>query len=491
MNNRDQIHTLASIYQSRVALAAAAGISYGGDRNLFDILGYEKNPTFESFWWRYKRTSFGKRLVTIFPRNCWRNFPIVKEDDLPDTSDFEKEVMDFMKKYKADIYLRKADTLAGIGSYGILFLGTNASDHSKQISGSEKLLYLRAFTKNSAEIASYDENEGSERFGLPETYRISFVVREPGSSPSNTVSTVAGTDANSAAGNILAKTVHWSRVIHIPSDDTDEDEINGAPRLEDVLNDLQGLDFILGGSAEMFWRGAYTGPVIEAREGNDLPSDPEKRKTMEDEIHDYTHGLKRFMKLQGAEAKMFPSTLESPKEFFDIHLSAICIAKNIPKRILEGSERGELASSEDRNNWADRISDRQKEYCEPLILRAFLDRCIKYGFLSAPKAGDYSIVWPSIQTPSGDQTAKIARETAESLNSFLTGQAEEALPLATFLQKYLQFTSEEIVKLEAYWKNRADLLKDLPDPDPEDEMDEDEDLVLKAKATLPKTLPKV
>lgn len=461
MSNRNEIAVLSSIYQSRVALAAQAGISFDGARNLFDILGYEKDPTFASYWWRYKRTSFGKRLITIFPRNCWRNFPIIKEDDTPETSAFEKEVMDFMKKFRVPTYLRKVDTLAGIGRYGILFLGTNASDHSLPITGSEKLLYLRAFTENSAEVASYDEREGSERYGLPETYRITFTTKNIGTF-TGTTKTVAGSDVTEGV-NTIAKTVHHSRVIHVPSDDTDEDEINGAPRLEDVLNDLQGLDFILGGSAEMFWRGAYTGPVVEAREGNELPSDPAKRKIMEDEIFDYTHGLKRFMKLQGAEAKTLPSTLESPKEFFDIHLSAICIAKNIPKRILEGSERGELASSEDRNNWADRISDRQTEYCEPLVFRPFLDRCIQLGFLSQPEAGDYSVVWPSIQTPSGDQTAKIGKETAEALNSFFQGNAEEAFPLAIFLQKYLQFTSEEIVKLEGYWKKRADLLKEMED----------------------------
>lgn len=436
----EMLTIMSSILQSRRKLMGMAGTSYGGMRDLFEVLGFERNPNFDSYYWRYRRTSLGRRLITLFPKNCWRNFPMVKEDENPsEFTEFEKAWISFAKKHNVIKYLRKLDVLSGIGEYGVLLFGTNTSDFSVPMKTGEQLLYLRAFTSGSAAIITYDSNSNSPRYGLPEMYEIKF---------------------RNTTGEEIGKKVHYSRLIHCASDDSEEDEVFGSPRLEEVLNDLQGLDFILGGSAEMFWRGAYSGPVVEAREGNELPSDPVRRKEMEQEISDFTHGLKRFMKLQGSEAKTLPSNLTSPLDFFNIHISAICIAKNIPRRILEGSERGELASSEDRNNWAERVRDRQVDYCELSILRPFINACIERGFLPKPKNEEYSINWPSIQNPSGDQTAKIGKETAQAINEFLVGSAEDILPLPMFLTKYLQFTGQEIMALQEYWGERDREMED-------------------------------
>ena len=83
----------------------------------------------------------------------------------------------------------------------------------------------------------------------------------------------------------------------------------------------------------------------------------------------------------------------------DAILTQIAGSKAIPKRILTGSEMGELASSQDRDNWKDQINGRQTGYAGPYIVRPLVDRLIKYGYLPTPKKGprEYEVRCPQIQ----------------------------------------------------------------------------------------------
>lgn len=82
----------------------------------------------------------------------------------------------------------------------------------------------------------------------------------------------------------------------------------------------------------------------------------------------------------------------------------------IPQRILIGSEAGQLASEQDRANWAERIEERRALYAEPNILEPLVDVFQDVGLLSK---GDIEFVWPSafIQNPLeiGQTQAQTAR----------------------------------------------------------------------------------
>jgi hypothetical protein len=64
-------------------------------------------------------------------------------------------------------------------------------------------------------------------------------------------------------------------------------------------------------------------------------------------------------------------------------------------RKLVGSERGELASSQDDENWWDAVADFRDEHCKPILKgngRGLYDRLITYGYLEPPEK--YEIKWP-------------------------------------------------------------------------------------------------
>ena len=105
----------------------------------------------------------------------------------------------------------------------------------------------------------------------------------------------------------------------------------------------------------------------------------------------YLHGFQRYLRLQGIDIQELKPQLADPSNHFAVLINMISIATGIPKRILLGSERGELASSQDEKNWADQIDSRRKDHCEPMILRPLIDSLIGVGVLPEPK-GEYVVV---------------------------------------------------------------------------------------------------
>ncbi|GAF99571.1 unnamed protein product, partial [marine sediment metagenome] len=93
-------------------------------------------------------------------------------------------------------------------------------------------------------------------------------------------------------------------------------------------------------------------------------------------------------------------------------ISLIAGATGIPQRILLGSERGELASGQDKASWDERVQDRRNEFATPIV-RDFVDRLSNVGAL--PEV-EYDVRWPEIEDLDEDTKANIATKWAE-LNS--------------------------------------------------------------------------
>jgi len=420
-----QLIALSSTLLARSQLMAKMGKGFGTQRDIFRALGFVQNPTFDDYWWRYKRTSLGKRIVQAYPIGCWQRHPQIQESQKPEETEFEKAWSELVKRLGLYNSIRRADILSGIGTYGILYLGFDG-DPTKPLARGEQLQYLRPFTERTAQIGDLDDDRTSPRYGKPFNYKISMKDK---------------------AGTSMTVKVHFSRVIHI-AEDPDEDDYYGTPRLEAVLNDLQSLDYVVGGSGEMFWRGAFPGYGFVAKEGAVMPTGA-AATALDDAIEDFVHNLRRYLKLTNVDIHDFSPQVASPAEHFDTLISSVSAGTGIPKRILIGSERGELASQQDRDNWGDRVAERQRNFCEPMILRPLVDKLIEAGELPKPKNGEYLVSWPPIQTPDAKDTAATAKSVAEALNTYASGPAETVVPKGAFLQRYLNYTPADVEDIEA------------------------------------------
>lgn len=120
------------------------------------------------------------------------------------------------------------------------------------------------------------------------------------------------------------------------------------------------------------------------------------------------------------ELKTLGGSVANPQGPFDVIMKLVSVASGIPLRILTGSERGELASSQDDGNWAGRIEERQIHYAEPVILRPLVDRLISFGALPEPSDGEYEINWQSLSDPGERERAGTAEIESRAAVNFQT-----------------------------------------------------------------------
>lgn len=448
-------HPALSLYSallSRAELAAKLGQQFGGDRDLYEALGYNKQLTHNDFITQYDRQDIAKAIIDRPVNATWHGgFEIVESDD-PEETQLEKAWNKLYEDLKLRSKFNRLDRLTGLGSYGVLLLGLSdtatSADFVKPVTGTNHtLLYVKPFsgmvTEGNAQIESYEEDVNSERYGQPTIYTLNI------------------TNLTTKVSSIIR--VHWTRVVHV-AEGLLESEIEGVPRLEVVYNRLQDLEKIVGASAEMFWRGAR--PGYAGKLDQDFELGTEEKEELQTQVDEYEHNLRRILLLSGIELKDLNPQVSDPTNHVDVQIQMISAVTGIPKRILTGSERGELASSQDRDNWFDLVESRRGEFAEPAIIRPFVDVCIKYGILPPPK-DDYTVKWKDLRTPSDKDKAEVGNVRATALKSYAsTPQAENIVPPDAFYRFFLGLSPEDI-ELISEMKEEA-LAEEEQNPLPEE-----------------------
>lgn len=235
-----------------------------------------------------------------------------------------------------------------------------------------KVTFLRTFPEHLAPVSSY-ETRNCPRYGQPYQYQLH--MHDPRSN-------VGG---GMAAAIQATKVVHWSRVIHVADKhfQAPYNEWLARPRLQVVFNSLQDLLKIKGSAAEGFWQACFSILAFESHPS--LGADAQINVTeLRNQFEQLFGGLKRWVGSAAGTFKTLPPQVTDPTGHMQVVIKAICNALRCPVRIFEGSERGELASSQDDAAWNDRVKERQKNYVTPCIIMPFVDRLIAMGVLPEP-----------------------------------------------------------------------------------------------------------
>lgn len=455
--NPGELQTL-SVIVARAQLASQMGLQYGGDRDVYRALGYKASSeiTYTDYYNYYSRLDIAAAVINRPIDATWRGgFELLESDDDNETA-LEKVFYDLYDKLALHPKFSRLDKLTGIGRYGLLLLGLNDTpniqDFARPVNGSAlKLLWVKPFGEGSAptNIIEYVTDSSDERYGQPLTYTI--------------------TVANVSTGASQEIKVHHSRVIHV-ADGLLESEIEGTPRLQVVFNRLMDLEKLVGASAEMFWRGArpgYQGKLDE----NTFLSEAVKTE-LQAQIDEYEHNQRRMILNEGITWDALASQVADPEKHVLVQLQMISAVTGIPLRILLGSEVGELASSQDRNNWLDSIEGRRGEFAEPCIIRPFADRGIKQGWLPPPKK-DYTVKWQDLFAMSDKEKADIGQARSLAIKNYASAPtAESIVPPKSFRTICLGLSDEENElieeELKAAMAEEALLPEDELEPVPPD-----------------------
>lgn len=415
---------------SRASLLNKLGYEYSGDRNLYEALGYKSELTYDDYVTQYDRQDMAKAVIDRPVDATWRGgFTIVESDDDEDTP-LEKESKELCRRLKLLSRFAQLDRLTGLGEYAVLLMGFDDVDAAWNFdkpvkSGSRKLLYVRPFGQGHAQIIEYESDTSNERYGRPKTYSLTIV------------------DNSGVSQSTLQ--VHHSRVIHVV-DGLLESEIKGTPRLQAVFNRLKDIEKIAGGSSEMYWRGAR--PGYQGKVDPEYTLTQTMRDDLMDEMDEFEHNLRRILLLQGMSLSPLAPQVVDPAGHIDIQIQLISAEKSIPKRILTGSERGELASSEDKDSWFGTIAGRRDEFAEVNIVRPFFDMCIEYGTLSKPKTG-YSVDWSDLWSASDKEKAEIGKIRAGAIKEYASvPTASSIVPESSFMRLCLGLSDDDIRLVE-------------------------------------------
>jgi len=432
-NGRTAIRsTMSEVYRAAVSairqrgiFAGQAGLQFDGDRDLYANLGYDRDLTPGKYRDRYERGGIAERIVEAYPRATWSSGARVVEDPTPDVSTkFEEEVQVLFERLDVWARLMRADIVAGLGRYSVLMIGAEGELNTElpRFGSSEQVLYLQALSEEMASIEATVKDAADPRFGQPEFYKVTFVQ------------------------NGQSKSVHWTRIVHI-AEGLLIDDTYGKPRLRATWNYLNDLDKIVGGGAEAAWKNMDRGMQLDLNP--EVVLDEAGENALMEEVEDYINGSRRFMRTRGVQLNQLGSSAVAFGGNVDSLLMLVSATTGIPHRILTGSERGQLASTTDRNNWNDRNAERQAEFATPVTM-TLIDRLIQYGAL--PEPIEYTIEWPDFEDMDEQQKADIAGRYADA-NSKQTTAGDTLL-----------ITSDEIRQ------NLLDLdpLDDIVEPDQAD-----------------------
>lgn len=440
-------------------------------RDVGDECGYPDSISVADYKSYFDRFGIAKKVVTFLPEECWQVQPQVFETEDDEETQFEKDWKELEQSLRAESFtgeigkswfqddegspiwelLKRVDMLAGIGHFAIIYFALDdigegeSAEKPVEFGRKNKILFACAFDESLVDIVGWETDQSSPRFGLPLYYNITL------SDPSRQTSDYAGEPSKTMK-------VHHSRVLHF-ADNLVNSEIWGEPRMQPVFNTLYDLRKLYGGSAEMYWRGAFPGLSIETvpQLGADVLIDEEE---MRDTMEQYMNGLQRYFWLTGMQAKSLAPQVVDPSPQIEVQITLICITVGAPKRIFMGSERGELASSQDSGHWTDRLRNRQITLLTPRLIVKFVDRVIAYGAVSEPKEG-FSIKWPDIDTPSEAEKMEVSLKKIQIIVQYLTGGVEAVM---TTLDLYIRLLDMDREEAEAV----VDAVRDLAETEDEE-----------------------
>jgi len=375
------------------------GKTFDGLRDMYTALGYKKELSPADYQLRYQRGGISKRLMSIVPKATWAaGCEILEIEDPLKTTTFEEAILDLDKQVHFWNAFLRADILAGFERYAVIFIGGPGQmdkalpDGGGDIKG---IQYLMPFRESHAKIQTVVSDPRNPRFGHAEMYQL----------------TMAQEGTVGAAAKSVERLVHWSRIIHVV-DERLESNLYGPPRLEDVWNYLDDLDKIVGGGAEAFWKTVYQGMQLDIDKDMDLT--PEAKDDLSKQIDEFEAGMRRAFRTRGVKVNTLGSDTTDFGPQIEAIVNLICSTKGIPKRIFLGSERGELASSQDKATWDDEIDDRRNQFAWPVVVKPFVDRLIEKNYLPTP-VDEYFVRWPERNKMTVPEKAVVAQRLA-SLN---------------------------------------------------------------------------
>lgn len=400
----------------------------------------------------YFRNGIARKLVRVYPDECAAVKADIYETERDQQTPWERRFAEVRHRFRLDSMVHRVDVQSGIGSYGGLLVRTNDGRNLRQAPAGvnadgtkgtrrstkrREVVFIRPLAQDHCKVAKVEKDDRNPRYGLPTEYEVDLDSLDPETGMK--VSDVTGDlDDDTSAGNKVR--VHWSRIVHVPSDGLEESEWYGTPRLMPVANTVWDLRKVLGSAAEMWFRGAFMGISFETTgtgaEYYDVDMDD-----LKDEIEAFQHGFQRFLRLVNMKANPLAPQIEDPTNHAKQLLNILAAVTGIPLPILMGSEVGKADGGQNITAWNRRLILRNHDHVEPYIWRPLIDRLTLLDVLPETRNPVF-VTWRDLHTQTEKDRADVALKLTQALLQYVTSGAFNLVSPRQFFTNVLKFTDD-------------------------------------------------
>ena len=360
------------------------GTQFRSHRNLYQVFGWEEFILPTALYSMYKVNGIAAAVNDTPVNTAWRYYPQISSGNKP----FEKALETLSEKYDLFETLKKADRLSGVSTYSIIVLKVNGQSYESK---------LRKFKMNRfAGFEVYHEAEVSLVEHIDEKNNVSYGIKYY---------------------RVGQHKIHPSRVIHVAEDS--DDGVHGKSRLLPAYNQLHDMWKISGSTAELYYLNASLLLNAKAMEGYKVKK--KDGEELQETLYELVNKMKGFMVTNGFEIDNIAPKITSPKDSWEVFEKILSATSGIPRRILFGSEMGQLASSQDSNNYFDRVESRQNNYINKYLIRAVIDKLMIYSDI--PTA-EYEITWRRLSSLSDKDIAESVSRYADAIKTLVEAGIE-------------------------------------------------------------------
>jgi hypothetical protein len=214
-----------------------------------------------------------------------------------------------------------------------------------------------------------------------------------------------------------------------------------------VLNALHDGLKVSGSAAESYWQLAnptwHANWAADAELGATAAEEEDAYEDLEEDMMLALHKARRLLMTRGVDMEALGGGSPDPRGPFSVFMQLVAAGSGIPQRVLFGSERGELASSQDWELFIDQVDDRRLQFAEPVVVRPFYDRLIEAGALKGPGGeGRYALDWPDLRTRSEKGEAEVAVAIADAMSKMADARLQGAPFTDAELREALNYPAE-------------------------------------------------
>jgi len=356
---------MASNLIQRMMLAFRGGLQFSNKRDLYNVFGYPKILDPLQLLAKYQRQDLTSRVVDMPPEEMWASPP-----EMVEPTNGKSKWDGFTKKAKLWERIIQADKLLAFGEFSVLWLGLAGKQDqpAPRVTNVDDFLYVQAYGSPNVVVTEYESNPQNPRYGQPIIYEVQV-------GPQRQTTT---------------QRVHYSRVVHVV-DRPLQGLMFSEPRLAQIYNVLDDILKTGGGSAETYWLTANRGMQVDVDKEMDL--EQADADALSDELDEFQHQLRRYIRTRGVKITTLGSDVADPRGVFEVLIAILSATTSIPQRILMGAEAGQLASEQDRANWAEYINRRRTVFGIPYVLRPVMERLEEVGYLPGGTSLAASWLW--------------------------------------------------------------------------------------------------